>query len=896
MVDSLKEIVSNYSDSEIYAVLKECNMDPNEAVNRLLSQDPFHEVKSKREKRKENKGSTEFRVHGGSSLSRGGRGGTDRFVGRGGSDSTMHGNYTSSKKENGPSTTMATGYSGSNNNWQPPTTSYFIGNENKKSLAVATDHISSAPHPSAGHQTAWGVGTPGQVSMADIVKMGRPHNKDANTNHNYGHGPSYHETHQFSNYHDSKDSEIHLDSEVCSTQHDSNNDEWPLIEQPSASIFPPNPEPALEHQPYPDSFNLAYDRTDQHVQEEGEVQEIEDHGLNIGLRRVPSGPNPNKMLEDDSGVQSLYDNGIDTYGHNDHSRSFADHDGVRHVPSRPNPNKILECNSGVQSLYDNDIDTYGHKDHNRSFAEHEFDVNTSVSLAAEHMQHLTIHKDQTQPPEDEEGPSVVIPDHLQVQSVDCSRLSFGSFGSINATLSGHSASSAKNHVEEVPVDAEQQPMGHLPKRNSEHFGGETNAPDGDLFRMTRNYESPADLQSDALSVDHSEVPRANQYNYPSSESDYKYENAQQLNGDFSQPQTSSQQVPNLAPFNTMGYSSSLPSNLLAANVHAPRESDISYSIFPTHAMPPKYGNTVSSTGSSSFSIPEALQMVGSSISMPEGLKNVGMSSTQPPSQQDLSLNGTGLATGPALHQHLNLHPYSQHALSAVSPFGNMIGYPFLPQSYAYMPSAFQQAFAGNSAYHQSLAAMHPQYKNSVSVSSLSPQSAAGVPSGYGFGNTAAVSANFQMNNPTAPSVSSLSYDDSPIPHYKDTTNLLSLQQSDNSAASWLQGPNSRTMSAIPAASNYYNFQGQSQQQSGGGGFRQAQQQLQQQQQPSSQNYGSLGHSNFYHSQTGLSMDHHHHYQQQQQQQQLQNPRDGVQVGQHQQQQTNQSQQIWHNNY
>lgn len=37
MVQSLKEIV-NCSDSEIYVVLKECNMDPNEAVSRLLSQ------------------------------------------------------------------------------------------------------------------------------------------------------------------------------------------------------------------------------------------------------------------------------------------------------------------------------------------------------------------------------------------------------------------------------------------------------------------------------------------------------------------------------------------------------------------------------------------------------------------------------------------------------------------------------------------------------------------------------------------------------------------------------------------------------------------------------------------------------------------------------------------
>lgn len=39
IVQSLKEIV-NCPELEIYATLKECNMDPNEAVNRLLSQGP----------------------------------------------------------------------------------------------------------------------------------------------------------------------------------------------------------------------------------------------------------------------------------------------------------------------------------------------------------------------------------------------------------------------------------------------------------------------------------------------------------------------------------------------------------------------------------------------------------------------------------------------------------------------------------------------------------------------------------------------------------------------------------------------------------------------------------------------------------------------------------------
>ena len=41
MVQSLKEIVGNCTDQEIYATLRECNMDPDEAVNRLLTQGLF---------------------------------------------------------------------------------------------------------------------------------------------------------------------------------------------------------------------------------------------------------------------------------------------------------------------------------------------------------------------------------------------------------------------------------------------------------------------------------------------------------------------------------------------------------------------------------------------------------------------------------------------------------------------------------------------------------------------------------------------------------------------------------------------------------------------------------------------------------------------------------------
>lgn len=93
----------------------------------------------------------------------------------------------------------------------------------------------------------------------------------------------------------------------------------------------------------------------------------------------------------------------------------------------------------------------------------------------------------------------------------------------------------------------------FPGRSSEYYGGETNPPDGNLFHRTGvsgTYESPAAPQPDPLKVEHSEVGRANQYSFPSSEPGYNYENAQPLNVEFSQPQTSSP-VQNLAPFNAM---------------------------------------------------------------------------------------------------------------------------------------------------------------------------------------------------------------------------------------------------------------------------------------------------------------------------------------------------------
>lgn len=146
----------------------------------------------------------------------------------------------------------------------------------------------------------------------------------------------------------------------------------------------------------------------------------------------------------------------------------------------------------------------------------------------------------------------------------------------------------------------------------------------------------------------------------------------------------------------------------------------------------------------------------------------------PATQQ--TLPGANITTGPALPQQLPMHPYSQPTMP-LTHYANMIGYPLMPQNYPYMPSAFQQTFAGNSSYHQQLAALLPQYKTNLSPSNL-PQSATAPASAYGFGNSTNVGSagNFPLNQQSAPTGTTLGYEDALSSQYKESNHLLALQQ------------------------------------------------------------------------------------------------------------------------
>ncbi|XP_035817322.1 uncharacterized protein [Zea mays] len=161
MVQSLKGILADRSEGEIYATLCDCGMDPDIAVERLISQDTFHEVRRKRDKKKETKVNQETRprpfqksIYGGykAGSDRSGRGG---FKGPAKKEPELHASINSSALDVNTSATSET-FSATGN--------------------VAQADAKNTFQPPSQVKHGWG-GVPGRPSMAEIVKMGRPQAK-----------------------------------------------------------------------------------------------------------------------------------------------------------------------------------------------------------------------------------------------------------------------------------------------------------------------------------------------------------------------------------------------------------------------------------------------------------------------------------------------------------------------------------------------------------------------------------------------------------------------------------------------------------------------------------------------------------------------------------------------
>ncbi|KAL5731911.1 hypothetical protein ACHQM5_004593 [Ranunculus cassubicifolius] len=840
VVQSLKEIVSR-SEDEIYLALQECNMDPNEAINRLLSQDTFQEVKSRREKKKEVKETPDPRPRGfNTAPGRGGSGGATRYDGRSGytqfnsSDSGASRAKTAYKKENGTdnsSFSSTSGYGLPSANPNRSSGSYSsVAAEYKPQPSGTTEGVSSSSQPSPVYQPAW-VGVPGQVSMADIVKRGRqkpsatpnlsndtshsfnnagpPAASYHNVNHLAAPAPSLQESHhgfETSQEFVPKVSESIQGSDVHATQHAS-HDEWNMPEESSVRGAP-----VLEP-----SANVE-DYTDPSIQSNSQSDRA-------NLHLDSSWPDEVRGVESDASAEHL---------NNSYIRSSSA--SGRQIPSD---------STGATSHFDedsfNNMNSYQPQLH--TFEQHEVndastqssipnysvspveDVNVAVSSAAANLQQLSLQEERGVRSAE---PSVKMPDHLQIPA-EISHLSFGSFG---ARFSGsYGSNSLKSNLEETSVAPSTASPEHSVNRAPEYFGDEglQSTSEGNVASTRTSANTYDSLSQSELmkQQDGGESIHAHQYSFPTSvPSGYTLDNNNaQLNSAFPYEQTNSQ-MQNI-PLSTVmqAYSNSLQG---APNVQSARESaDHSYSAFlASQAMPTKYNTAASSIN-------------GPSLSMPENVK---------PSMFSLPPHQT-LGTGPALPQHLAVHPYTQPTLPLGHFAANMIhGYPYhLPQSFAYMPPAYQQAYAA--AYG----------------------------AGGGFGSSLNLPGSFPLNPSTTNTSTSLGYDDlMSSQQYKESSQqFLPLQQNDNSTV-WVQGPGSRQVSAVPA-STYYSFQGQQQAAQQHSGFRQAQQQP-------SQHYGNMSYQNFYHSQPGVS------------QEQQQTPNEGALSASQGGPQSKQSQQLWQHSY
>ncbi|KAL5981937.1 hypothetical protein ACLOJK_016004 [Asimina triloba] len=170
VIQNIKEIASNHTEDEIYAMLKECSMDPNETAQKLLYQDTFHEVKRKRDRRKESIGNkeaaetTRWRPGMQGRGVRGGRGSySAHYISSGthlrlapclfGSD-TSSGRNTSSGKENGLNQYTDVGITS--------TSPGSLDAENKATIPVTSSMTGTANDPADGMH---GSSTDGSTSV-----------------------------------------------------------------------------------------------------------------------------------------------------------------------------------------------------------------------------------------------------------------------------------------------------------------------------------------------------------------------------------------------------------------------------------------------------------------------------------------------------------------------------------------------------------------------------------------------------------------------------------------------------------------------------------------------------------------------------------------------------------
>ncbi|KAL1104079.1 hypothetical protein V6Z11_D04G043200 [Gossypium hirsutum] len=658
VVQNLKEIVNNScTDWEIYAVLRDCNMDPSDAVQRLLSQDTFHEVKSKRERRKEMKETQEQKTRANSrASSRGVRDGSEHSFGQ--SRSMLISNElgkAACKKENVSVSYIP--YSASSKlcamgqtwNEQPsPQRNSFNADYRRQSIGTG-DMIDSSMQPSYGSHSSWVGSTLQHVAMADIVKMGRPKSKGsempcetsyspqdavppnstinqikpslATSDSNLGTGQDLH-----------SDLNTISESGMKSSQHGFDN-EWAVNEPMMTSSDIGGTRYSNQTCFHGNRANLSNNCwSDTIIVSESNVAR-----KNLSPNHVSSVQASNKqMFMSDSGGTSEYDDDLrkDTSSPDSYGQTYEPLEGRGSNASAPNP---------AASLSDDAI--------------------KAASSIAVNLQQLSLGKEERAVTPKEDNRGVVLPDYLQAFSADCSHLSFGTYksGKSTALSQPQTSSSLMNDLEETLATSNGCSSSmNLSSRNLVYH----DEVDFDSHRATadaRNDNSPKFSQPELRKLD---IPDAstlgNDYISCASIPGSSFKNIQQSSFMSFVIDPNARNLP-ILPNKVESYSNTLPSDLLAVAIQSTKARD------PAACLA---SQSISS------------RYIGSASSV----KNPIASMSQPSS---LALEGANPATGPVLKEHLYAYSYPQ------------TGYRAVPQGHTYTPSALQQEFPNGNVFHES---------------------------------------------------------------------------------------------------------------------------------------------------------------------------------------------------
>ncbi|KAG2590621.1 hypothetical protein PVAP13_5NG419800 [Panicum virgatum] len=566
LVQGLKEIV-NRPDAEIYAALRECGMDPDEAVSRLLSQDTFQEVKSKRDKKKEVKEMPEPRSRGASnSNSRGTRGGSDRA----GRSSSIQSGSSGTDYMASRSSILGPAVAASNST-QKQTVPSLSANKD-----VVPNGSVGAAQSSSGFPNAW-CGVPGQMSMADVVKMGRPQvrssGKMATTDISYaGQTPSL-------------SSSVNQNSKHCAST---------ALPTAFDQGFPALPDPI------PQNVNFSH----------ASAESNQMHQNDWFPQDEPPSRSQSKGIETSGGTSvsvTPFDSSVvvvDAAYSQENSHTEENSSTKPAISSERHLEILEEKNQFNDGLLQNST-TYQAQVH--SDVDNEAVVsNLDAESAAANFQHLSLQDDDLVATKStEDNPAVILPDHLQAANADCAHLSFGSFesGAFSGLLSSKVPKSSLE--EEVPIPDESPSVNEIDVRNQDYYdNGALNPPANEDVetvetRIDTNLETidgPSVSEPDVLRQGALDVPGL-QYNLPSVSS-HAYSNTTQPSAmDDTQGNTQPQ---HLSPFSSLLQ----PNNLLGSNLAPLRDFDFSQLLQTQSAT--KYNPPVAPSNLSGISMQEVI--------------------------------------------------------------------------------------------------------------------------------------------------------------------------------------------------------------------------------------------------------------------------------------------------